>query len=84
MDREGRPMVSVPSKRMEPLRLLKMPMIDLSVVVLPAPLRPKKCDDLAWVEIEAHAVEDMAFAVPGLQLADAQDWGGGGRACAAV
>src|ERR1700751_6010484 len=33
-------MSSAPSKRTEPVRWPTMPMIDLSVVVLPAPLRP--------------------------------------------
>src|SRR5881227_2271421 len=35
-----RPITSRPSKRTEPVRWPTMPMIDLSVVVLPAPLRP--------------------------------------------
>src|SRR5687767_2318557 len=35
-------MVSTPSNRTEPLRLPRMPMIDFSVVVLPAPLRPSR------------------------------------------
>src|SRR3712207_8809449 len=34
-------MVSTPSKTTEPRRLPMMPMIDFSVVVLPAPLRPR-------------------------------------------
>ena len=33
-------MISLPLKRTEPVRLPTMPMIDFSVVVLPAPLRP--------------------------------------------
>ena len=37
---DGSPIVSVPSKRTEPRRRPTIPMIDLSVVVLPAPLRP--------------------------------------------
>src|SRR6185437_959549 len=36
----GRPISSRPSKRIEPLRLATSPMIERSVVVLPAPLRP--------------------------------------------
>ena len=35
-------MISVSLKRIEPVRLPMMPMIDFSVVVLPAPLRPSK------------------------------------------
>src|SRR5689334_8496696 len=35
-----RPMSSLPSWRTDPVRLPTMPMMDLSVVVLPAPLRP--------------------------------------------
>src|SRR3712207_3653342 len=40
MAREGILIVSRPSKVTEPRRLPMMPMIDFSVVVLPAPLRP--------------------------------------------
>src|ERR1700716_2406597 len=39
---DGLPTVSLPSKRTEPVRLPTMPMTDLSVVVLPAPLRPNR------------------------------------------
>ena len=39
---EARPTVSLPSNFAEPLRLPTMPMIDFSVVVLPAPLRPSR------------------------------------------
>src|SRR5215207_9669494 len=42
MAREGRRMVSAPSKVTEPLRFDRMPMIDFKVVVLPAPLRPRR------------------------------------------
>jgi hypothetical protein len=35
-------MISWPSKLTEPVRLPMMPMIDFSVEVLPAPLRPSK------------------------------------------
>src|SRR5438477_3831505 len=35
-------MMSCPLKRTEPMRLPMMPMIDFSVVVLPAPLRPSR------------------------------------------
>src|ERR1700731_2386815 len=35
-------MISRPSKAIEPVRLPMMPMIDFSVVVLPAPLRPSR------------------------------------------
>src|SRR5918993_2919191 len=42
MTRAGRPIVSRPSKTTEPARLPMMPMIDFSVVVLPAPLRPRR------------------------------------------
>src|SRR5712671_6162111 len=37
---DGSPISSRPSKRTEPVRWPTIPMIDLSVVVLPAPLRP--------------------------------------------
>src|SRR5919107_1783112 len=42
MARDGSRMVSTPSKAIEPRRFCRMPMIDLRVVVLPAPLRPSK------------------------------------------
>src|SRR6267142_3705493 len=38
---DGRPISSRPPSRTEPRRRATMPMIDLSVVVLPAPLRPR-------------------------------------------
>src|SRR5205807_278463 len=38
---DGRRIVSAPPKVIEPSRCPTIPMIDLSVVVLPAPLRPK-------------------------------------------
>src|SRR5918912_44888 len=38
---EGSRMVSVPPNLIEPWRRATMPMIDFSVVVLPAPLRPR-------------------------------------------
>src|SRR2546430_1442154 len=41
MASDGLPTVSPSSKRTEPERFSTMPMIDLRVVVLPAPLRPK-------------------------------------------
>src|SRR5262245_14467477 len=37
---DGSPAISVPLYRIEPARRTPMPMIDFSVVVLPAPLRP--------------------------------------------
>ena len=39
---EGRPISSLPSKRTEPVRCSIMPMMALSVVVLPTPLRPSR------------------------------------------
>src|SRR3954468_17679310 len=42
MMRAGNPIVSTPSKTIEPFRLGRMPMIDFMVVVLPAPLRPSR------------------------------------------
>ena len=39
---EGQLIVSCPLKVIDPLRSATIPMIDLIVVVLPAPLRPSK------------------------------------------
>jgi hypothetical protein len=47
-------------------------MIDLSVVVLPAPLRPEQGHDLAWADVERDAVKDVRFAVPRLEPATAR------------
>src|SRR5436190_11637258 len=41
MASDGSRIVSVPANLIEPLRRPTMPMIDFSVVVLPAPLRPR-------------------------------------------
>ena len=45
---EDRPISSRPSKRTEPVRWPTMPMIDFSVVVLPAPLRPSSVTTSPW------------------------------------
>src|SRR6266850_2448467 len=45
---DSRSMSSRPSRRTEPRRRLTMPMIDLSVVVLPAPLRPSSVTISPW------------------------------------
>ena len=42
MRSDDRPTSSLPSNVADPLRLPTMPIIDLRVVVLPAPLRPSK------------------------------------------
>jgi hypothetical protein len=57
-----------------------MPMIDFSVVVLPAPLRPSKRDDLALGDVEIDAVQDVGFSVPGVEVAHFEHRGGGGGA----
>ena len=38
-----------------------------NVVVLPAPLRPSKRRDLAFGDLEADAMQDMALAVIGME-----------------
>src|SRR5204863_2181637 len=45
---EARPISSRPSNRTDPVRRATMPMIDLSVVVLPAPLRPRSVTTSPW------------------------------------
>ena len=67
---DGEPISSRPSKRTEPVRWPTMPMIDFSVVVLPAPLRPSSVTTSPWLHVEGHAVQDVRLAVPGLQVLD--------------
>ena len=45
-----------------------MPMIDFSVVVLPAPLRPSSVTTSPCEHLEVDAVQDVRLAVPGLQV----------------
>jgi hypothetical protein len=63
------PIVSTPSKVIEPRRLAMMPMIDFSVVVLPAPLRPSRVTTSPGRDIEVDAVQHVGFAVPGFEAA---------------
>ena len=65
---EARPISSRPSKRTEPVRWPTMPMIDLSVVVLPAPLRPSSVTTSPARTSKVDAVQDVRLAVPGLQV----------------
>ena len=45
-------------------------MIDFSVVVLPAPLRPSSVTTSPGAHVEVDAVQDVRLAVPGLQVLD--------------
>ena len=47
-----------------------MPMIDFSVVVLPAPLRPSSVTTSPARTSNVDAVQDVRLAVPGLQVLD--------------
>ena len=49
-----------------------MPMTDFSVVVLPAPLRPSRVTTSPAFDVEIDAVQDVGFAVPGLEVLDRQ------------
>ena len=49
---------------------LTRPMMVLSVVLLPTPLRPSRPDHLARADHERHAVQDVALAVVGVQVLD--------------
>ena len=60
--------ISLPSNAIEPSRRGTMPMIERSVVVLPAPLRPSSVTTSPAGDVEADAVEDVRLAVPGVQL----------------
>ena len=55
---------------MLPLRRGTRPMIDFIVVVLPAPLRPSNVTTSPSAHVEIDAVQDVAFAVPGVQAVD--------------
>ena len=48
------------------------PMIALTVVERPTPLRPKQADDLAGVDMHVDALQDVALAVIGVQIRDLQ------------
>ena len=69
---DGRPISSRPSKRTEPVRWPTMPMIDFSVVVLPAPLRPSSVTTSPARTSKLDAVQDVRLAVPGLQVLDGE------------
>ena len=45
-------------------------MIALQVVDRPTPLRPSRRDDLALADREIDALQDVALAVEGVQVAD--------------
>ena len=70
MRSSDRPISSRPSKRTEPVRWPTMPMIDFSVVVLPAPLRPSSVTTSPARTSKVDAMEDVRLAVPGLQAFD--------------
>ena len=70
---EACPISSAPSKRTEPVRRRTMPMIDLSVVVLPAPLRPSSVTTSPGRTSKSDAVQDVRLAVPGVQIAHDQE-----------
>ena len=55
---------------MLPARRGTRPMIDFIVVVLPAPFAAEQGDDLAVAHLEIHAVQHVAFAIPGVQAGD--------------
>ena len=66
---------SAPSNATEPVRLPMMPMIDLSVDVLPAPLRPSSVTHLARTNVEIHPVQDVGLAVPRFEILDGENRG---------
>ena len=70
-DRVGRPPDQLRGRRSAPSRARRrtMPMTDLSVVVLPAPLRPSSVTTSPGPHVEVDAVEDVRLVVPGVQVA---------------
>jgi hypothetical protein len=63
---------SVPLTMIEPVRRPTRPMMDFSVVVRPAPLRPSSVTTSPFVHREVHAVQDVRLAVEGVQVGQAQ------------
>ena len=49
------------------------PMIALQAVERPTPLRPEQTDDLAVVDVEVDAMQDVALAVVGVEIFDFED-----------
>ena len=65
--------VSVPSNVIEPSRRGTTPMIDFSVVVLPAPLRPSSVTTSPAVDVEVDAMQDVRLAVPRVEIAHGEE-----------
>ena len=71
----------LPAKRIAPSRLRTMPMMARSVVVLPAPLRPRSVTVSPSRTSSVDAVQHVALAVPGVEVADFESSGRVIRPC---
>ena len=63
--------MSCPLKRIVPCGGTS-PMIALTVVERPTPLRPEQAHDFAGRDVEIDALQDVALAVIGVQIPDLQ------------
>ena len=79
MQRQAQQVLAV--ERIAPVRLRRRPMMARSVVVLPTPLRPSRVTVSPWLDVEVDAVQRMALAVPGMEVADCEQ-GRGAQPCA--
>ena len=68
MRSEERPTVSLPSKRAEPLAFADDAHDRFQRRRLAGAVAPEQRDDLARPHVEVDAVQDVRFAVPGLQV----------------
>ena len=69
MARDGRPIVSRPSKRTEPRALAEDADDRLQRRGLAGAVAAEQRHDLARLHVEAHAVQDVALAVPAVEVA---------------
>ena len=75
----GRRRASMPQTSIAPASGSRSPMMHSTVVVLPAPFGPEEPEDLAVVDLEAHAARGFDAAVALVQIANA-DFGSGLKA----
>ena len=68
----ARPATGSPNRLIAPRRGRRKPMMVAMQVVLPAPLRPSRPSRRAGLQREADAVQHVAVAVIGIDVADAQ------------
>ena len=65
--------MSSPLKMTLPRRGGLKPTIELTSVVLPTPLRPEQPEDLALLELQRQALEDVGVSIVGVDVLDFDD-----------